>query len=462
MDRDDLYKQIPPLDEILESEEFESLNDEFGRSLVKSELRAYFDSLRTGIREETVNEEDLKDRFSRLAETVKNRVEERLVPSLREVINATGIIVHTNLGRAPLKSGITGRITDVISGYSNLEYDLAEGKRGYRGIHYRELLCRLTGAEDACVTNNNAAAVLLTLNTFARDKQVIVSRGEMIEIGGSFRIPEVIRKSGCILKEVGTTNKTKPSDYVDAISEKTGAILKVHPSNYTIEGFTREATGKEIAQIGEEYNIPVVYDLGSGNLIDLPNIKEPSVSEKLKLGLDVVSFSGDKLLGGPQAGIIVGKTEHLDKIKKNPLSRALRVGKFTIAALYETLTDFLREDVENIPALSMIFESKEKIKKRSKQLAARAEKILPNFNLNIQEGNSRIGGGAAPGIDIPTFVITLSHPEKSSEDINGKLRKSDPPVISRIKENKVLIDLRTVFPRQEDAVIDALKSLEEI
>jgi L-seryl-tRNA(Ser) seleniumtransferase len=369
---------------------------------------------------------------------------------LRRVINATGVILHTNLGRAPLCREAMERVMEVAGGYSNLEYNLEKGERGIRYENIRELLCTICGAEDAIVVNNNAAAVMLILNSLAANREAVVSRGELIEIGGEFRIPDVMEKSGARLVEVGTTNRTRIADYERAVTPDTGLLLKVHTSNFRIVGFTEEATRDQLVVLGKKHDVPVVEDLGSGCFVELENFgleHEPTVQESLAAGVDVVTFSGDKLLGGPQAGIIVGKKKFLEKIAKNPLNRALRIDKMTLAALEGTLVKYLRpaEAIADIPVLHALAEQLPDIKKRAKKLLSLLRRNLAeDVEMRLVSGFSMAGGGSLPTRGIETVLVGLRTDFCSAADIERGLRGGEPPVIVRVAEEQILLDPRTL------------------
>lgn len=386
--------------------------------------------------------------------------------SLKKVINATGIIVHTNIGRSILSPAALDNLRIIGGSYSNLEYQLASGERGSRYAHLENLLRNLTAAEAALAVNNNAAAVLISLETLAKDKEVIVSRGELVEIGGSFRIPDIMRKSGARLIEVGTTNKTYLQDYEKAITHETALFLKVHTSNYRIVGFTASVMAEELVGLGKRYNIPVMEDLGSGNLLDLRRYglsQEPTVQEVLRSGIDVVTFSGDKLLGGPQAGIILGKREYLDAIKKNPLMRAIRVDKLTIAALEATLKDYLDEEgaSKRIPTLQMLTMPKEEIERRSRALVRRINRVENQglWEIAIEDDYSQVGGGALPLEQIPTKIIAIGSSKLSSDSLEQSFRQYDPPILGRIHKERLCFDLRTVRVDEEKDILLAFKRL---
>jgi L-seryl-tRNA(Ser) seleniumtransferase len=427
-------RELPSVHEVFES--MASAVSRFPRELVIREIRRVLDDARAGI---------LRGGGNGLA--VAARVEEALAawerPSLRRVINATGVVLHTNLGRAPL-----GAMT-ALPGYSNLEYDLGDGKRGKRDSHSARLLEALLDALGIAV-NNNAAAVFLALNELAAGGEVVVSRGELIEIGDGFRIPDIMARSGALLREVGTTNRTRIADYRDAITERTRLLLRVHPSNFRISGFTARVELRELAALGKERGVPVYEDLGSGCVADLRafGVDEPLAADSLKAGADLVSFSGDKLLGGPQAGILAGKPELVARLRRNPLFRALRLDKVICQALEQTLRDVLLERWERIPALAMIRQSAAEIRARAEALLAR----LPRLRAELVEGSSVIGGGATPELSIPTWLIAVECADVVRAE--RRLRAADPPVVARIQEGRLVLDLRTVF-REEEAELAA-------
>ncbi|QJA06118.1 L-seryl-tRNA(Sec) selenium transferase [Thermosulfurimonas marina] len=404
-------------------------------------------------------------------EEVFSRAEEILSeearPHLRPVINATGVVVHTNLGRSPLAEEALEEILSVARRYSNLEYRLSEGRRGSRYEHVRDLLRELTGAEEALVVNNNAAAVLITLNTLARGKEVVVSRGELVEIGGSFRMPEVMAWAGCRLREVGTTNRTHLRDYEEAISEETALLMKVHRSNFAIVGFTKEVSGAELVRLARRHGLFVVEDLGSGCLVDFARYglrREPTVQEVVASGVDVVTFSGDKLLGGPQAGIIVGRAELVERIRANPLNRALRIDKLTLAGLEATLRLYLDEKiaVERIPTLKMILMTPEEVKRRARRLTRLLQKALPErARFSVVPTVGRTGGGALPLADLPSFAVAVEVEGLSPEELHERLRTGEPPVVGRIEEDRFLLEVRTIFEEEFPLVAKALKRVVE-
>ncbi len=393
----------------------------------------------------------------------REELERKLAPSLRPLINATGVVVHTNLGRSLLPREALEAIEAVALRYSNLEFDLRTGKRGSRYSHVEEILCELTGAEAALVVNNNAAAVLLTLNTLAFEREVIVSRGELVEIGGSFRIPDVMARSGAILREVGATNRTHLKDYEEAINENTALLMKVHKSNFAIVGFTKEVLSAELVSLGEKYGLPVIEDLGSGCFVDFSRfglIKEPTVQEVLEAGVSVVTFSGDKLLGGPQAGLILGRKDLVDQIKKNPMNRAVRIDKLTLAALEAVLRLYRDEEeaLRQIPTLSLITMAPEEIRKKAQALKRRLKKI-PGLSVNIEETISRVGGGALPLASPKSYAVAVKSTRHSAAALERLLRSHDPPVIVRIEEERLLLDLRTVLPDEIPIIEKAFKKI---
>jgi L-seryl-tRNA(Ser) seleniumtransferase len=414
----------------------------FPHAVAVAEIRRVLDAARAEIRSGGGNGFSIEERAARALNALER-------PSLRRVINATGVVLHTNLGRAPL-----GPI-DFLPGYSNLEYEIAAGRRGKRDIHIAGLLERLLDAPGIAV-NNNAAALFLALNELAAGGEAIVSRGELIEIGDGFRIPEIMQRSGAVLREVGTTNRTTIDDYRDAIGDRTRLLLRVHPSNFRITGFTARPSVRELAALGRERGLPVYEDLGSGCLTDLRafGIDEPLVSDSLRAGADLVSFSGDKLLGGPQAGVLAGKPEIVARLRCNPLFRALRLDKTIYQALEHTLRAILLERWERIPALAMIRQTPDEIRQRAQALVATA----PDINAAIIEGHSVIGGGATPEQSIPTWLIAVAG---DANRIERALRGGDPPIIARIQDDCVVLDLRTVFPEEERELSLALRAIEQ-
>lgn len=397
-----------------------------------------------------------------LIRQIKRRVRLDDMSSLRRVVNATGVILHTNLGRAPMSGDAAEAMREVAAGYCNLEYDLIEGARTRRGLRTERLLAGLAGCEDALIVNNNAAAVLLTLNTLAEGREVIVSRGELIEIGGSFRLPDIMKKSGASLVEVGTTNKTYLKDYENAITDRTGIILKAHWSNYSIEGFTSEVRIEELAALGERCGVPVVYDVGSGAMQrfeDLDRGHEPVVPESVAAGASVVTFSGDKLLGGPQAGLIVGRAKEIGLLKKNPLARAFRVDKCYLAAMERTLQIYLKDEWRRIPAVQALLAAPDELRKKANRLRRALVKACPGLTVEVVEGESEAGGGSLPQSAIPSKVIRLRAEGTSAGELAAALRGAEPPVIPRVRDDWVVLDPRTVLDKQEEKWIIAAVAL---
>ncbi len=451
--REQVLRKIPSVDEILS-------RPEIGDLLMAHPRRVVVEAIRSGlkqIREELLHKKELSDAedsllsFEHLYPLFEREIALRTEPRLRRVINATGVVIHTNLGRSPLHSSVLQHLAEIAMAYSNLEYNLDVGERGDRYTHVEKILCRLSGAEAATAVNNNAGAVLLGLNTVAEEREVIVSRGELVEIGGAFRVPDVMKRSGAFLKEVGTTNRTYLSDYRKAITPQTALLLKVHTSNFKVMGFSSEVPLQDLVLLGKEQNIPVMEDLGSGCLVDLTRYglaKEPTVQEVVQTNVDLVTFSGDKLLGGPQAGIILGKKGLLDLIKINPLARALRIDKLTLAALESTLLLYLDEEraVAEIPTLQMLTFSLDKLRGRGRRLLKRlGGRAKERLGITLREDLSQVGGGALPLQELPTIVLAIKPIDFSVNDLERNLRDGDPPVISRISRDEVILDMRTVF-----------------
>ena len=395
---------------------------------------------------------------------LEDRIQRLLTPSLRPVFNATGVVVHTNLGRAPLGQAALDRVVQVASGYSTLEYSLEQRERGSRHVHVASLLQEITGAEDAVVVNNNAAAVLLCLTALARGQEVVVSRGELVEIGGSFRIPDVMAASGALLREVGTTNRTHPQDYVAAINEDTALLFKAHRSNFALVGFTAEVGSEELAAIGRERGVLTVYDLGSGTLLDLSQFglpRETSVQQALEHGIDLVCFSGDKLLGGPQAGIIVGRGECVERLRSHPLMRPLRPDKMTLASLAATLECYRDGDaLERVPVTVMLSTPPEVLKQRAQRLcAALGRGVSGSWTFALQEVSSRVGGGALPLASPRSWAVAVEHPDLSADRVEALLRSADPPVVARIEQDRLLLDVRTITDGQVRALAGTMAAV---
>lgn len=435
------------------------------RELVAEAVRSVVESVRQAIlTAEEVELEEIKTGISDLIPLVEKAVHERLQPSLRRVVNATGVVVHTNLGRSILAQEAVEEISAVVGAYSNLEYDLEKGGRGLRRVHVEELLRELTGAEAALVVNNNAAAVLLALTAHAVGREVIVGRGQLVEIGGSFRLPDVLAQSGARLVEVGTTNKTYISDYREAISADTAAIMRTHTSNYRIVGFTAEPELSELAELAHQHGIILIDDLGSGVLLDLGSHGipgEPTVEESLKAGSDLVCFSGDKLLGGPQAGIALGRESLIEAMATHPLARALRSDKLTLAGLEATLRLYREpaEALKKIPTLAMLTQDLDSLKKKARRLATICRRASSIYTAEVVEDISRAGGGALPLTDLPTAAVALSSTSLSANELAEGLRKAATPVIARIKEGRLLLDVRTLLPEDFHLIGTALEEL---
>jgi L-seryl-tRNA(Ser) seleniumtransferase len=460
-DQADLLRQIPSVDELLTQPRLASLVQRVDRALLLEITRATLADLRatiTGDRQTLALALDT----AALEEHITFAVEKILSHSLQPVINATGVILHTNLGRAPLTEAAVEEFRRTATQYSNLEYDLEAGARGKRDVHTAQLLERLTGAESAIVVNNCAAAVLLVLAALAKDGEVIVSRGELIEIGDGFRIPEIMAESGAALREVGTTNRTRIADYESAINENTRVLLRVHPSNFQITGFAEKPTLEELAALSQRSRLPLVEDLGSGCVVDLSaaGISEPLVRHSIDAGVSVVMFSGDKLLGGPQAGIIAGKREIVTGIRRHPLFRALRVDKLTTAALEATLGAYLRGSLDEIPSLRMIRSTTQELKRRAENFLRELTPELPlgEVELEITDGASLAGGGSTPTQSLPTKIIRIASARHSAAQLEQRLRRSPTgiSVVARVEDDHLVLDLRTVFPEQEPQLVKAL------
>jgi L-seryl-tRNA(Ser) seleniumtransferase len=459
-DQTDLLRQIPSVDELLAQPRLASLAKRVDRTVLLEITRATLADLRARITGEGeavlfLDPASLQDHITLLVEQILSR-------SLQPVINATGVILHTNLGRAPLTEAAVEEFRRTATQYSNLEYDLEAGARGRRDVHTAHLLERVTGAEAAIVVNNCAAAILLVLAALAKGGEVIVSRGELIEIGDGFRIPEIMAESGAALREVGTTNRTRLADYEQAINENTRLLLRVHPSNFEISGFAEKPTLEQLAALSQRSNLPLIEDLGSGCLVDLSaaGISEPLVRHSIDAGVSVVMFSGDKLLGGPQAGIIAGKKEIVTRIRRHPLFRALRVDKLTTAALAATLSAYLRAALDEIPALRMIRLRPQQLKRRAENLLRELTPELPlgEVELEITDGASLAGGGSTPTQSLPTKIIRIASARHSAAQLEQRLRRSPAgvSVIARVEDNRLILDLRTVFPEQEPQLVAAL------
>ena len=454
-----LLSQIPAINKILLLDEIKELMNTYTEVAIKSAIKQYIEEVKQAILNEELSE---VPSLTKIVGEVARIVEKEDKNSLRRVINATGTILHTNLGRSLLSEKIKENIESVAFNYSNLEFDIDNKKRGSRYVHLIDIIKKLTGAEDVLVVNNNAAAVLLTLNTLVKDQEIIVSRGELVEIGGAFRIPEIIKLSGGVPVEVGTTNKTHLKDYENAITEETGALLKVHTSNYKILGFTESVSNEEISYLARENELVSINDLGSGQFVDFSKFGlpyEPTVKEILDSGIDIVTFSGDKLLGGPQAGIIVGKKKYIEKMKKNQLTRALRVDKMTLASLEATLKLYLDEKdaLEHIPTLHMISLSKERLFGKADVLKTKLSSL--DFDIRIEEDKAEVGGGSYPASYLESVAVKLTHRKLHATEIERRLLEVEIPIITRIKDNSIILDMRTLRTREFDIVKAALEEV---
>ena len=473
------FRIIPSIEQLRQRDGIRALERDFGRAAITEALRQEAGLLREAILSATAGPapeipagQDEAGAF--LEERARRRLQRQIHPSLRPVVNATGVVVHTNLGRAPLAGVVAERVRDLTRGYTNLEYDLERGERGRRDVHAEALLCSLLGVEAALVVNNNAAATLLLLAALAAGRPVIVSRGELVEIGGGFRVPDVMAQSGAVLKEVGTTNKTRIGDYRAAITPDTALLLRVHRSNFRIEGFTEQPGLADLAALGREHGIPVAEDLGSGYLgltgeeqperLDAVLRGEPRVQDSLAAGIDILCFSGDKLLGGPQAGIVVGRAALVDRLRRHPLMRALRVDKLTYGALEATLGEYAAGRAsQSIPVLRMILANEAELRDRVEHLRGRVESGMDGtpgrLSLHATEGRSAVGGGTTPGLEIPTVLLSVRVEGRSAAWVEERLRAHEPPVIGRVEHDRVLLDVRTVLPEEDEVVAAALTRL---
>jgi L-seryl-tRNA(Ser) seleniumtransferase len=459
-------RQIPSVENLLQVDAIQEALTRYPRRLVLSSIRYVLEQKRRRFLEEAEVVPTLNLDPSLLVDTILEHLEKSSAYTLQNVINATGIIVHTNLGRSLIAEEAVERLQSICRHYTNLEYDLDRGQRGSRYVHAESILRELTGAEAALVVNNNAGAVLLTLNTLAKGREVIVSRGQLVEIGGSFRIPDVMRSSGAVLREVGCTNRTHLRDYETVVSDQTALLLRVHTSNYRIIGFTAEVSAEELVPLGRKHGIPVMEDLGSGSLVDMAKFGlhgEPTVQGVIRSGVDVVTFSGDKLLGGPQAGVILGRKEIIAECRQNPLTRALRVDKMTLAVLEATLRLYRddRQALERIPTLRMIAMPLAVIEERAEHLAMLIREADPRNRLHVQvrKSSSQVGGGALPNQDLPTYVVALGSGGMSTQSLEAALRHNEPPIVGRIESDHYLMDLRTLQPEEFPAIQKALERI---
>ena len=460
-----LLRMLPGVDHILELVKTDPFFDNVPKSVLIRSIRSVVESFRTIIIDDQQHITETKLSDSVILEEVENSVKEAMTPNLMRIVNATGVVVHTNLGRSLLAEDAVENLLTIASRYSNLEFDLSKGVRGSRYSIVEDILCEISGAEAAMVVNNNAGAVFLCLETISRGKKVIVSRGELVEIGGSFRIPDVMAKSGSILKEVGTTNRTHLNDYENAIEHDTGLLLKVHTSNYSVVGFTADVSLEELVALGAKYQIPVMEDLGSGTFVDFSKyglLKEPTVQESVAAGADVVTFSGDKLLGGPQAGMIIGKNDLLERIKKNPITRALRIDKLTLAALESTVRRYRNIDREigSIPTLRMLTLPFAHIETKAKEIAKKLENIGDaRMSETLIDLSSRPGGGALPLLKLPSKGVGIKVQGISANTIEKQMRSNELPIIGRIEEDLFIMDLRTILDDELSIIKNALDNM---
>jgi len=473
MNKNQLLRQLPSVNDIIKHGKADQLTEKYNRDLLIQGIRDELEYQRRKIlklidKERFEEAEIIVDSLTleKILDNIASNLEKEFRPQLAPVVNGTGVIVHTNLGRSLLSKEAKEMVEMVASHYNTLEIDRNTGERGSRYDNVEELICRLTGAEAAFVVNNNAAAVLLAISTFASGKEIIISRGELIEIGGSFRIPAVMEQGGADLVEVGTTNKVYIEDYAREINENTGMLLKVHTSNYKVVGFTEEVGLDQLVQLGHEYDIPVLDDLGSGVFLDMTEFgleREPTVAERVEAGGDIVTFSGDKILGGPQAGIIVGRKDLIEKMKKHPLTRAVRVDKYSLAALEGTLKAYLRPEtvIDRIPTLNMLSLDRDDLREPAEELEDSLKEVLPDKVIcQIEEDISRVGGGAYPLSELPTLTVTIDWPGVGASKIASALRSHYPSIFTRIKDEKLVIDLRTLQEGDQEIIIEAFKNLE--
>ena len=457
-----IFRNLPSVNQLLENPRLKELVDNVNHRVVVDGVRTFLDDLRVQV---SAAAEDVSiPTPQELADRIADWLETEEQPALRPVINATGVILHTGLGRAPLAPAAANAVSAIAAGYASVEVDLRDGQRGQRIRAVERLLCELTGAEAAAVVNNNAAATMLVLSAIAKNKEVIVSRGQLIEIGGSYRLPDVMECSGAKLKEVGTTNKTHPSDYSNAINEETGALLRVHPSNFEVVGFTKLVSTRELADIATPHNLPVIDDIGSGALIDFSKYgltDEPVASDSIRDGADIALFSGDKLIGGPQCGIIVGKKKYIQKILSDPLMRAMRVGKMTLAALSATLQLYRNADEaeQSVPILQMLSTPIENLKLRAEKAAAQLGSSSKLKDITIVEDHSMLGGGSLPTQRIPTWCVSFAAAEGSISSLATAMREANPPIFGRVNKDRMLLDMRTVRPSEDIALVDSMLAI---
>ena len=468
--KQELLRLLPKIDEVLMDERISALMERIPRETVVDAVRDSVETIRADILAGKITEPS-EMKLDTIIDRINHTANKMEIKSLRPVINATGVVLHTNLGRANLSEKALAQVISVANNYSTLEYDPEKGARGSRHSHVEDIIKKITGAESAMAVNNNAAATMLVMAAIGRGREMIVSRGELVEIGGSFRIPDIMKESGAVLVEVGTTNKTRISDYESHINENTAALLKVHTSNYRVIGFTEDVSVKALRELGDKYDLPVIYDMGSGLMTDLSEwgIHEPVVKDSLKDGADVILFSGDKLLGGPQAGIIAGKKEYIDRMKSHPLARVVRVDKMTIAALEATLSEYADRDraLNEIPVLRMITKSREDLQAECLLLKGMLDEITDPenggmaYSVKVMEDDGVVGGGSAPDSRLQNMVLAIDHGKLSPDHIEEALRKGEPPVIARIKNDSVIIDVRTVNKSEYDIIAERFREIAE-
>lgn len=468
--KQELLRLLPKIDEVLMDERISALMERIPRETVVDAVRDSVETIRADILAGKITEPS-EMKLDTIIDRINHTANKMDIKSLRPVINATGVVLHTNLGRANLSDKAVEQVVSAARSYSTLEYDPEKGTRGSRHIHVENIIKKITGAEAAMAVNNNAAATMLVMAAVGRGREMIVSRGELVEIGGSFRIPDIMKESGSVLVEVGTTNKTRISDYESHINENTAALLKVHTSNYRVIGFTEDVSVRELRELGDKYGLPVIYDMGSGLMTDLSEwgIHEPVVRDGLKDGADLILFSGDKLLGGPQAGIIAGKKELIDKIKSHPLARVVRVDKMTIAALEATLSEYGDRDraLSEIPVLRMLTKSRDELQAECLLLKGMLDEIgdpedgNPAYTIRIMDDDGVVGGGSAPDSRLQNVVLAIDHRTLSPDSIEEALRKGEPPVIARIKNDSVIIDVRTVDRSGYEIIAERFREIAE-
>lgn len=454
-------RQLPKMDDLLKDPKLQGWQENLSKTIIKAACNDVLEVQRQAI----LTGQEVNLSWDKIVELVNQELTDKASLSFERVVNGTGTVLHTNLGRSIIDQDAMKNISNKVQAYTNLEYNIEEGRRGSRYAHVEELLCELTGAEAALVVNNNAAAVLLLLTALITGKEVLVSRGQLVEIGGSFRVPDVISSVGASLVEVGATNKTHLSDYEGAIVPETGAILKVHTSNYRIVGFSEEPADKDLVDLAHRHGLPIFNDLGSGLLLDLQSLGlpyEPTVPENIQAGFDVVTFSGDKLLGGPQAGILVGKTKYIEQLKKHPLLRALRVDKFTIAALEMTLQAYRdpKTAFAKIPSLKLLAQNPDQLENKASTLKEKIEDISEAFTVRLVPGQSQVGGGAYPGARLETTLIEINYKYMTESELERALRMSPNHIITRVSDRNVQIDVRTLIDGDNDRIIKTLSELE--